>query len=451
MKARSSDWRVILKSLNTGKTGRIVLKAGSNKLYYDFCYDGKRYEKTTGLQFSVENALQARKTLDDMMGEIQAGTFCFASRFPYASPVSLTLHTQQESRSKAKRPDQITIAEFINGTHDYDGWLKVTLPRFDKKQQSDYERDIRYWLVPLYGHLTFAELTGDKLHSSLSDYKRFKMENGPLLSGIRIKNIFTPLRLILRSASSKYGWRDLEDPFEYLTENNFGPKRKENPTPALLFTEFVKLRMHLNDYDQRITDMKALTGMIDSEMSGLRKTDIFFDAAKPYLHIRNKVVNCIESDELKTEFRERQMHITRRLKKELECFMAQSPDNYVFTKPNGTRYLGEDFRKAWAKAFKAEGMKYIRPYCLRHSFAGWSKIVGIELSWLQDMMGHGSLQMLYKRYGRHKFGLEDDRESIIEFFGMDYLRLGNASAANLFAKDAKDEYQRPREGKKKAA
>ncbi len=300
MKARSSDWRVILKSLNTGKTGRIVFKAGSNKLYYDFCYDGKRYEKTTGLQFSVENALQARKTLDDMMGEIQAGTFCFAARFPDASPVSLTLHAQQESRSKAKRPDQITIAEFINGTHDCKGWLKETLPLFDQAQQIDYARDIRYWLIPLYGHLMFAELTGHKLHSSLSDYKRYKMENGPLLSGIRIKNIFTPLRLILGSARSKYGWRDLKDPFQYLEASNLGPKRKENPTPALLFMEFVKLRMHLDDYDQRIADMKALTGMIDSEMSGLRKTDIFFDAAKPYLHIRHKVVNSIESDELKT-------------------------------------------------------------------------------------------------------------------------------------------------------
>ena len=67
------------------------------------------------------------------------------------------------------------------------------------------------------------------------------------------------------------------------------------------------------------------------------------------------------------------------------------------------------------------------------------------------MMGHSTLEMLFKRYGRSRFRLVDDRESIIEFFWVDYLRLGNASVINLFAKAAKDEYRRPREDKIKAA
>jgi len=439
-----------LKMLNNGKRDKIVLKSGSNKLYYDFRYNG-RNEKTTGLDYSVDNAIKARKLLDEITEEIEAGTFCFAARFPNSNPVAITLNTQKERISKAKRPDQITIAEFINGTPGYEGWLKETLPRLPEAQQSDYQRDIKIWIIPLYGKMTFASLTGHELHVSLEKFTFHCKENGKPLSGIRIKNIFTPMRLIWRAARSKHGWRELEDPFEYLEDNKFGPKRVENPTRSLYFEEFTKLIKHLDDYDQRIAIIKALTGMIDSEMAGLRKTDIFSDAVKPYVHICNKIVNGHESDELKTAFRKRKMHITKRLKQELDLFMAQSPDDYVFTKPDGTGFQGEHFRKAWQKAFEAEGIEYVRPYCLRHSFAGWSKIIGIELSWLQDMMGHASMEMLFKRYGRHQLGLEDDRESIIEFFGMDYLRFGNASAAEQLAKVAKADKRTPKAVNKKAA
>lgn len=429
--------RTFLKTLNNGRPGKITLKNGSNKLYFDFNYNG-RNEKTTGLAFSVDNAYMARTLLDAMQSEIQAGTFCFSARFPDSSLVTKTLHTQQERSSARRRPDQTTIRDFINGTHQHSGWITEILPTLPASQQKAYRRDIKYWLLHLYGHMTFEELTGHALHISLGKYRRGKKEDGAPLSGIRIKNVFIPLRMIWNSAVSKYGWRnELDNPFDYLTDNRIGPKREENPTRSLLFTEYENIRQHLGEYDFQIAELKALTGMIDSEMAGLRKTDIFFNHATPYLHIRNKIVRGVESDELKTDFRPRKMHITRRIWHVLDYFMAQSPDNYVFTQQDGTKFQGEDFRKAWAKSMEAAGIEYVRPYCLRHSFSGWSKIIGIELSWLQDMMGHASLEMLFKRYGRHRFGLEDDRESIVEFFGEDYLRFGKASIITDVAKVAK--------------
>lgn len=430
--------------------GKIVLKNGSSKLYFEFRYNG-RQEKTSGLDFSVDNAFKARTLLDEIQSEILAGTFCYSARFPDASLVAKTLHTQQERNTTKKRPDQITIRDFIKGTTDIVGWETEVLPTLEKQQQEAYKSDIDFWLIPLFGNMTFSDFTGHKLHISLSKFTFHGIVGAKRLSGIRVKNILTPLRMIWKSARSQYSWNDLNDPFQYLEDNNVAPKREENPTRALLFGEYEKIREHLDDYNRRIADIKVLTGMIDSEMAGLRKTDIFSSLVKPYLHVRNKIVNGIESEELKTEFRNRKMHITERLNEELQHFLSASPDNYVFTKHDGTSFLGEDFRKAWANAMKAAGIKYERPYCLRHSFAAWSKIIGIELSWLQDMMGHASLEMLFKRYGRHKFGLEDDRESIIKFFGQDYLRIGNASSITYIAKVAKADKRSPKASNKKAA
>jgi len=57
-----------------------------------------------------------------------------------------------------------------------------------------------------------------------------------------------------------------------------------------------------------------------------------------------------ESDELKTAFRKRKMHITKRLKQELDLFMAQSTGRLCFTKPDGTGFQGEHFPESLAKS-----------------------------------------------------------------------------------------------------
>jgi len=61
--------------------------------------------------------------------------FVFAARFPNSNPVAITLNTQKERISKAKRPDQITIAEFINGTPGYEGWLKERYQDFLRRNK----------------------------------------------------------------------------------------------------------------------------------------------------------------------------------------------------------------------------------------------------------------------------------------------------------------------------
>lgn len=434
---KTAEIKNFLKYINKGKVGRIVTKFGTNKLYFDFQYEGKRYEKTTGLDFSAENAAEARKQLDEMVEKMLAGTFCFAACFPDANPAVIVRNTLMERRRKAKRPDQMTIRDFIKGTpeNDYqDGWEKTNLPSYSEEVQNRYQGDIDYWLIPSLGDLTFAELTGDKLHQWLNQLT-VKKCGKKKLSGRRSNNILTPLRRIWQSARSHYGqysqtgWRNLEDPFKYLEDNGYLPKVANNPTRMLLFREFLAIRKHLDEYHRCVADIMALTGMIASEISGLRKIDVFFDVATPYLHIRNSIVGKKEKKKLKNDFRERQQYITKHLSELLNYFIANSPDEYVFTKADGTRYSHDNFRDAWALAFDKAKIEYVRPYTLRHCFSGWSKIMGVQLSWLQDMMGHGSLEMLYKRYGRHKFGLQDEKEQLIEFFGRDYLRLGTLSPA----------------------
>ena len=64
---------------------------------------------------------------------------------------------------------------------------------------------------------------------------------------------------------------------------------------------------------------------------------------------------------------------------------------------------------------------YVRPYVMRHTFAGWALVVGIHKNKLVNLMGHGSKKMVFEVYGKYVKYIEKDRDKILEFFGSDFL------------------------------
>lgn len=47
--------------------------------------------------------------------------------------------------------------------------------------------------------------------------------------------------------------------------------------------------------------------------------------------------------------------------------------------------------------------------------------IGLDINKLEALMGHGSKEMIYTRYGKYVQGLERDKASIIDYFGEDFL------------------------------
>lgn len=53
----------------------------------------------------------------------------------------------------------------------------------------------------------------------------------------------------------------------------------------------------------------------------------------------------------------------------------------------------------WKKVLLACGLRYREPYQMRHSFACNALNAGFEVSYIQHMLGHSSLEMVFKVYG----------------------------------------------------
>lgn len=161
-----------------------------------------------------------------------------------------------------------------------------------------------------------------------------------------------------------------------------------------------------------------MTGMIGSEIAGLRKRDIQED----HIIIQNSIVRKCEKDQLKNEFRKRKLPITvTRLRERLDVVLSRAPGEYVFAMKSGRAFDVDSFRKnPWSTALKKAGLTYRVPYSTRHTFAAWSLTVGMNPNKLVKLMGHSSKKMVYEVYGNYVEGLEKDVGTISEYFGNDF-------------------------------
>jgi integrase len=240
---------------------------------------------------------------------------------------------------------------------------------------------------------------------------------GKPLSASRIRNILIPLRAIWYDACEEHRW-DLSDPFVYLRKHL--PKRSKNHPEVFRFDEWMIIMDNIDPFYRPIAETMIMTGMIGSEIAGLRKDDIKEDE----IIIQNSIVREHEKPDLKTEYRERKLPITSALHERLDIALARSNGKYVFTMKSGRIFDVDSFRKnPWTSSFKKAGLSYKVPYTMRHSFAAWALALRMDPNRLVNLMGHGSKKMIYEVYGNYVEGLEKDVGKILSYFGKDFIDL----------------------------
>lgn len=393
--------------------GSVAKKPGSTKLYVDFRYHGVRIVKTTGLNDTLENRQKTREWLDRAMGKIEARTFVFAEAFPGASAEEKAFHAQREGWVYAPGPHDVLFGDYTSE------WVKRILEKCSSKtKQSDHKKIIDYWLVPHFGKMTFNQITGVTLKEFIPALvlKKGKKAGEPL-SASRIRNILIPFRAIWYDACEEHRW-DLSDPFVYIRKHL--PKRSKNHPEVFRFDEWIKIMENIDPFYRPIAETMIMTGMIGSEIAGLRKDDIQGDQ----IVIQNSIVREYEKADLKTEYRQRKLPISSALRERLAIVLGRSQGKYVFTMKSGRIFDVDSFRKnPWTSALKKAELLYKVPYTIRHSFAAWALTLRMDPNRLVNLMGHGSKKMIYEVYGNYVEGLETDAGKILDYFGKNFIGL----------------------------
>ena len=72
---------------------------------------------------------------------------------------------------------------------------------------------------------------------------------------------------------------------------------------------------------------------------------------------------------------------------------------HIFLTNRGERMNPDHFREVvWKPALEKAGLEYRPPIQTRHTFATIMLSAGEEMGWVQNMLGHSSLQMIFTRY-----------------------------------------------------
>lgn len=393
------------------KQGAIIRKPGSRKLYVLFSYFNRRIEKTTGLNDTRKNREKVRTWLDRVIERRDAGKLVFADAFPGVSEEEKAYFAKLEGWQYSPEPKDILFGDYVAA------WFQDVWEQYSEgTKKDDYKLIINYWLLPHFKELTFFQISGVEIQKFIAGLKRKK---GPLkgqpLSKARAKNILIPLRTIWNDACDQYRWT-LHNPFTNLKKHL--PKTPAKRREGFRFDEWMTFLNEVDPWYQPVVELMILTGMINSEIAGLRKSDITQD----HIKVQHTIVRGKASDTPKTIYRIRKIPITQAIRKRLDVLLERSTGDLLVTTKAGKTFRPADFLKnIWSKAGQASGITDKVPYSMRHSFAAWALTLQIDPNRLVRLMGHGSKKMIYEVYGDYIDGLEEDFWLILEYFGRDFV------------------------------
>lgn len=396
---------------NEKRLGSIINKPGTKKLYVLFSYYGRRVEKTTGLVDSQDNRKKVRVWLDRQMEKVDVGRFVFAEAFPAAPDAEKAWFAQQEGWNYAPTPKDIRIGDYLNK------WDKEVVELFDSSIKSfDYRAIVNCWVKPYFAEKSFYELTRYELKKFISTLKhKIGPKKGKTLSRSRVANIVSIVRIVFNDAADEFHW---EVPNAFRNAHKLYPNTPVLVREIFRYDEWLLILDAIPQWYRPMIEMMMLTGMIHSEISGLLRSHIH----DGYIFLQRSIVRKVEKDTLKRKYRIRKFPVTIRIRGILDAVMARTESPYVFANLNGKPYLRENFtERIWKPAVVKCDIPYRPPYSIRHSFAAWSLLGGVEPLRLVSLMGHGSKRMIYETYGNYVEDLECDFLDVVNYFGKDFL------------------------------
>lgn len=388
--------------------GNVIRKPGSRNLYVSFRYFGRRIEKSTGLLDNTKNRKRVEQWLTRVMERIEEGTFKFVEAFPGASEGEKATFARLEGWEYNPEPKDVVFGEYVAS------WLTKVWANFDEGSNKEtYKRVLESRLLPYFKGHTFNQITSVELKAFIGTLKK-KKGNGPLAKST-YENILIPLRVIWNDACEEYRW-SLHNPFNSARKSL--PKTPPIRREVFRFDEWIKLLEDLDDWYKPIMELMLLTGLRNSELAGIRRSDV----DEKYISIQNSIVKGHEKSTLKTGASFRRIPITRAIRKRLDVLLSRTTGRLIVTTETGAPFHGSNFlNRFWYKAIEKSGVRGKTPYCLRHSFTAWSNLLGIDINRLEYLMGHSSKEMIYRTYGKYVEGLEEDYWKIREYFGEDFI------------------------------
>jgi integrase len=366
---------------------------GSDRIQFDFEFDGVRYRPTLKRSPTEANLKRARKQLEEVKQRIAAGGFVFAEEFPDYRFIGNLAAPQ-----KRRTCNQV-----------FDGFLMACDSRVAKKDLAF----VTGWGTPS-SSLKFGGPGSDRGYSMRSDTPLAKIANTYHWSKKTYNNAISVIR-----CAFDYGYRDHPEKHNPASGLKCLRMTKKDRPAVAPFTiqeaESLILRLHadwgeaIGNYDE----FRFFTGLRPSEQIALLVTD--YDARRAVLSVTKARVLRRDKDRTKTQ-EDRDVELCLRALEVLRRHLALREEyvaagkirhEHLFFLEDGRPISDPEItRWRWSESITALNIRRRGPYHARHSSVTWQLMLGRNLLWVAKQHGH-SVEVMLRMYAAWLDGATD--------------------------------------------
>jgi integrase len=358
----------------------MFVKADRGWLVVSFVYHGERCKEYLHLRDNRDNRREAEKQAREMEAEMRAGMFDYARRFP---------NSKRLARLGLRVEHAPTLGEFARG------WLEEKAS-LTPASRYDYDSLLKVHLYPhsLAG-MRLAQIDDGHLNRFIAELGAKQTRAGEPLSARRVNMVIARLRTIFATAHRR---RLIErDPMQHVENLR---ERKPEVDPFEL-PEVRRIIDAAQGWERPLVTVLLLTGLRPGEALALKWDAI--DWAHDVIRVRQTLSRRYGLQLPKTRGSERDVEMIAPVREALHEQRARSElrGELVFPSESGSGIDLANFRaRNWPRILRRAGVRRRILYQCRHTFARLAIEHGDTPQHVAAMLGHTSVEMVFRVYAR---------------------------------------------------
>ena len=275
-------------------------------------------------------------------------------------------------------------------------WFEVMKKEVKKSTLEDYKYSMNRYILPRFGNVPIGEIGYLEIRKFVSELA---------CSHKRKNNVLVPMRSVFKMAF-------LNGDIDQNPMDRIKNVKVTKPDIYPLSMEEVKLVLvHVSPRFRNFFIVAFFTGMRFGEMAALKWKHVDFKLG--VIKVRETLVKG-ETGSPKTKKSVRDIRmlppVVEAIRDQRKVTMGKS--EYVFLNQYGkpVEPMPTNFH-VWKPALKKAGLEPRSLYQTRHTFATLMLDAGEHPGWVQKMMGHETLQMIYEKYYSYIKNYERDEGS----------------------------------------
>lgn len=383
------------------------------RLFFDFYYEGERCRELTVLPNTPPNRKKMERVLKQIELEIENGAFQYGRYFPKSKKARPSRQAQVTALAPSMRVGDSGVAVQTGPTScsTFEDVAKEWRANKQVEWRISYkvtvESILDAHLLPYFGERPIASITrqdvlGFRTHLAALRHcaKPESGVEGKPLSPSTINRITGILRMIMEEGAIQFQF----------TNPCLTVKRLKEPRSDIEPFSMDEMQRILatvrEDYRPYLT-FRFLTGVRSAEAHGLKWKHI--DVERREVLIR-ETFQSGRTESTKTDGSQREIHMSQPVLEALQLMMPSGyPDDpksfeerYVFATRNGLPIDNKNFNeRVWKPLLRLLGLKYRRPYQMRHTCATLWLAAGESPEWIARQLGHTTTEMLFRTYSRY--------------------------------------------------